>query len=230
MLLSGPPKRYLAVSNFVLSEDARKQIRLTLEVTNVIEREYIDDVISHIDASLGNAGILEESGKSKESRSELAALHKSIVQLLGKIRALSLDSKLALDDYFNEGDDEQSFANQIAGLPRQKGERLDKLQIYAEAMEKAAVGALSNIRVKRGARPNFNARSIAFHLRESLEDFGINVTSYDVGPYMAILHVALSELVPTEKDESYRRHGLWAISVTDLSEVDLTSMTVDNEE
>ena len=215
------------MSNFVLSEDTRLEIRKILERTTKIEPEQMDDAISCIDASLGNAGILEESGKSKESRSELAALHKSIVQLLGKIRALSLDSKLALDDYFNEGDDEQSFANQIAGLSRQKGERLDKLQIYAEAMEKAASDALSEIKVRLGARPNFNARSIAFHLRESLEDFGIKVTSYDDGPYMAILYYAISELVPTEKDESYRRHGLWAISVTDISEVDLASMTVD---
>lgn len=217
------------MSNFVLSENTRIEIRKVLKKTKKIEPEQMDDAIWCIDASLVNAEILEESGKSKESRSELAALHKSIVQLLGKIRALSLDSRLALDDYFNEGDDKQSFANQIAGLPRQKGERLDKLQIYAEAMEKAAVGALSNIRVKRGARPNFNARSIAFHLRESLETYGIKVNKYDNGPYMAILHVALSELVPTEKDESYRRHGLWAISITNISEVDFASMTVDNQ-
>ena len=200
-----------------------------LNKTNQIETAQMDDAIWCIDASLVNAEILEESGKSKESRSELAALHKSIVQLLGKIRALSLDSKLALDDYFNEGDDEQSFANQIAGLSRQKGERLDKLQIYAEAMEKAAVGALSNIRVKRGARPNFNARSIAFHLRESLETYGIKVNKYDNGPYMAILRDALSELIPTESGQAYRRHGLWAISVKDISKVDFASMTVDNQ-
>ena len=46
---------------------------------------------------------------------------------------------------------------------------------------------------------------------------------------MAILNVALSELVPTEEGEAYRRHGLWAIRVTDISEVDWASMKVDTK-
>ena len=217
------------MSNFVLSENTRIEIRKALKKTKKIEPEQMDDAIWCIDASLVNAEILEESGKSKESRSELAALHKSIVQLLGKIRALSLDSRLALDDYFNEGDDKQSFANQIAGLPLQTGERLDKLQIYAEAMENATSNALSEINVRRGPPLNFNARSIALHLRESLETYGIKVNKYDNGPYMAILRDALSELIPTESGQAYRRHGLWAISVKDISKVDFASMTVDNQ-
>ncbi len=205
------------------------EIRNILKKTNKIKPAQMDDAIWCIDASLGNAEILEKSGNPKESSIELTALRRSIVLLLGTIRDLSLESKLALDDCLSEWDNEQKHSTQISGLPRQSGERLDKLQIYAEAMEKAAAGALSNIRVKRGPRPNFNARSIAFHLRESLEDFGIKVTSYEKGPYMEILQVAFSELIPTEKGESYWRHGKWAISVGDLSEVDLASMTVDSE-
>ena len=70
----------------MLSEEAWKQIRLTLEVTNAIEREYIDDVILHIDGSLVNASILEKSGDSMGTRSEINALHKAVEKLLPTIR------------------------------------------------------------------------------------------------------------------------------------------------
>lgn len=214
----------------MLSEDARGQMRLTLKGMKGIEREHIDDVISHIQASLVNASILEESGNPKGTKSEIKALHKAIERLLPTIRNLSVESKLALNDCLNKLDNEQKHSDFFpASLPRNRTETLD-LQIYAEIMEKAAAGALSNINVKLGASINFKARAIAIHIRESLEEFGIDITTTDDRPFMAILNVALSDLLPTKKDASYHRHGRWAKSVENISEVNWASMTVDNKE
>ena len=218
------------MSNYVLSEDTRLEIRNILKKKTAIEPQRIDDAIWCIDASFGSASILEASSNPREVRDELDVLRRSIVRLLGKIRALSLDSKLMLDDCGNEEEDMSD--RQPVNFPNSavKGEGLHKLQTCAEATEKAVSAALSDVRVRRGARPNFNARSVAFHLLETLENFGIAVTSYDSGPYMNILSLALAELIPTEKKESYGRHGKWAISVGDLAEVNLESMTVGNQE
>ena len=121
------------------------EIRNILKKTNKIEPAQMDDAIWCIDASLGNAEILEKSGNPTESKAELAALHQSIVKLRGKIHALSLDSKLALNGYFSEGDAEQSDANQIADFPRPRGSKFAKFLIYAEAMEIAVFESLSEI-------------------------------------------------------------------------------------
>lgn len=218
------------MSNFVLSEEARKQIRLTLEVTNAIEREYIDDVILHIDGSLVNASILEKSGDSMGTKSEINALHKAVEKLLPTIRDLSVESKLALNDCLDKLDNEQKHSIFFpASLPCNRTETLD-FQICAEIMEKAAAGALSSISVKRGASNSFKARAIAFHLRESLEDFGIEITTTDTGPFMAITDIVISELLPTEKNTAYSRHGKWAAKVSNLSDVNLATMEVDTQE
>jgi len=230
VLLNEPQLRCLGMSNYVLSEDTRFQIRYILEKNTAIERQRIDDAIWCIEASCGSALILEASSNPGEVRDELVALRLSIVRMLRKIRALSLDSKLMLDDCDNEEDDMSNRQLKNFPISAVKGEGLHKLRTYAEATEKAAGDALSSVTVRRGPRPNFNARSVALHLRETLEDFGIPVTSYESGPYMEVLRLVFSKLIPTEKDESYWRHGKWAISVKDLSEVDLASMTVGSQD
>lgn len=220
----------------MLSKKARDEIRIALVKTKKIEPEKMDETIQFIDSSIGIAEILEKSGNPMDSANELSALHQSIVRLLEEIRALSPDGKLALDHYINEGEGEQTVANKIASLRRQRGSGFPKLkihakfQIYAEEMEKAASNALSEINVPRGRPVKFNARSIALHLHEALKDLGIEITTTDKGPFMAILKEALSELVPTEEGEAYRRHGLWAVSVEKKKlEVNWASMRVDTE-
>ena len=218
------------MSDFLLSEGVREQIRSILERTNDIERENVDDAISHIDLTLDTALILEKSGNPTESKAELAALHQSIVKLRGKIHALSLDSKLALNGYFNEGDAEQSDADQIAEFPRPRGSKFAKFLINAEAMVIAVSESFSEIDVPRGRRVHFRARSIALDLYDSLVEVGIKVTTSDKGPFMAILQVALSELFHTRQEASYRRHGLWACNVRNKKlEVNWASMKVDTQ-
>ena len=217
------------MSSFVLSEDARIHIRNTLEKTKEIEAEQMDEAIQFIDSSIGNAEILEISGNPTESAKELSELHESIVGLLEEIRALSLDSKLALDGYFTKGDGEQSVTNKISGFPRLRSSKYTRFIDFAEAMEKAASNASSEINVRSGRTVNFKAKSIAIHLRESLECLHINLSTYDDGPYMSILRVAFSELVPTKKGAAYRRHGLWAMKVDDMSEFNWASMKDDTQ-
>lgn len=219
----------------MLSKDAREEIRKALVKTKKIESEKMDETIQFIDSSIGIAEVLEKSGNPTESAKELSELHESIVGLLGQIRALSPDSKLALDHYINEGDGKQIVASKIVRPHRQSYSSFanlrvhSKFQIYAEAMEKAASISLSEIDVPRGRPVNFDARSIAFHLRESLETLRIDLSKYVDGPFMSILRAALSELIPTDEKEAYRRHGSWALSIEDISDVNLASMRVDSQ-
>ena len=59
----------------------------------------------------------------------------------------------------------------------------------------------------------------------------IRVTSYEDGVYMRVLSIAFAELLPTEKAESYRRHGKWALSIHDPdNEIDWSTMRIDLSE
>lgn len=208
-----------------LSDASNVRIREILTSSADIGPERIDEVVWCIKASVGTAMILEGSGSAKESRDELIALHDVIADLLRNTHKLSGDSKMLLDHFVNDDDFEHSRPNQrlrpsrLPPLPYQGGEGLHRLQIYAEAIEKAASKALAEIKVKRkvkpGTKPNITGRSIALHLRETFEDFGVPVTSYESGPYMEILETVFSDLLPTEGQQAYLRHGKWAARLED---------------
>ena len=201
------------------------RIREILTVNTDLEHGRIDDAIWCIEASVESAKILEGSGNPKESRDELTALHRATAVLLRKIHTLSTDTKMALDlfvstDGFEPQTSKHRRLKQTSQFPFQGGEGLRRLQFYAEAIKKAASNTLAEIKVKRkvkpGGKPNFKGRSIAFHLRETFEDFDVPVTSTDSGPYMEILDIVFSELLPTDEQQAYIRHGKWAVSLKDI--------------
>ena len=107
------------------------------------------------------------------------------------------------------------------------------MQIYAEAIEKAASKALAEIKIKRkvkpGTTPNIESRSIALHLLEVLEDFGVPVTSYESNPYMEILETVFSDLLPTEDGQAYLRHGKWAVNLKDTRGIDIACLVSDGK-
>jgi hypothetical protein len=214
------------MSNQALTDDDRTAIRDILESKTDIEHGRLDEVVWCIKESINSAMILEGPRDLKRCRKELRALYKAMSRLLEMINSLSIDTRLALDHFAKEEDFEQSQASkykrpkQTSHLPVQSGEAIRRLRIYAEATKKAASSALVEIKKKRkvrsGAKPNIAARSIALHLREILEDFGVSVTSYESGSYMEILNVAFSRLLPTEDQQAYIRHGKWAVRLKDI--------------
>lgn len=208
------------MGNQKLTDNDRAAIRGILENKTDIEHGRMDEAVWCIDASIQTAMILGGAGSPKENRDELAALHRVIADLLKRTSTLSVDSKMILDHFVNEDDLEPAQPNQASQFPYLSGEGLRRLQIYAEAIEKAASKALAEIKAKRkvkpGTKPNITGRSIAFHLRETFEDFDIAVTSYDSGPYMEILDIVFSELLPTDGQQAHTRHGKWAVRLEDI--------------
>lgn len=209
-----------------LSEASNVRVREILTSNTDIAPNRMDEVVWCIKASVGTAMILEESRSPKKSRDELRELQRVIAELLKRTSTLSVDSKMILNHFVSEDDFEHSRPKQrlrsrrLPPLSYQGGEGLHRLQIYTKAIKNAVSKALAEIEitrnVKTGTKPNIKGRSIAFHLRETFEDFGVPVTSYESGPFMEILDIVFSELLPTEGQQAYIRHGKWAVKFKDI--------------
>lgn len=217
--------------NNVLTEDAIRLMRSSLTQCSDINSKCIDDVIFSITSACFHAFSMEEVGDPKAMRCEISKLLRSTENLLKRINELSLYSNLELEDGYSEemreaDSDIEAFKG--SGIT---GEGMWGLKIRLRAAKKLAEQALVRVDVARGAPVNIHARALALEIRNVLDDHQVRTTSYDDAIYMQVLQIAFADLLPTEKAESYRRHGKWALGIHDPdNEIDWNTMRVDLSE
>lgn len=199
-----------------LGDDAVFELRSILTENWPGDNRIIEDIISTVDMGLIEPAFPDnlEATNPRELRDTLTTLRNAAATFLdcessiGLVEsywlAESIDLNADIDEELRQYDNYGEYAGMY-------GSTRHEIRKGIKVLIRAIDNVTDDLTVKRGSRPNYRARWLAFEILECMENYGLKATTYDDGIYFKVLSVAFREALPDLGEEAHRRHGAWAI-------------------
>ena len=200
-------------TNVKLSNDTCRAIKDVLVQREKLDAHQLELITCDVERACRLSLTIDIPESPSAVRSELEALYQAFDKLFDAIRGLSHHSTFALWETARLDQVDSTLADY--GEDKGPGYEFVKLARGANLIVKAVELTLAKIEVPKGTPPNIQGRHLAFHILVALDQQGVISTSYHDGTYFQILGHVFEEVMP---EDSYIRHGRWALSNPVLEE------------